>query len=58
MSVDPAHVPGLLVSNRRLRAAAAGGRAPGLLDVAPTVLSLLGVPVPAELEGRPLLEGS
>ena len=58
VSVDPAHVPGLLVSNRRLRAAAAGGRAPGLLDVAPTVLSLLGVPVPAELEGRPLLEGS
>jgi predicted AlkP superfamily phosphohydrolase/phosphomutase len=33
----------------------ATGRAHAL-DVAPTILSLLGVPIPADLDGRPLLE--
>jgi predicted AlkP superfamily phosphohydrolase/phosphomutase len=48
--VDPAQVPGVLFANRPLR-----GAAPDMLDLAPTILAALGVPVPAEMEGEPLL---
>ena len=49
-SVDPDEVPGVLFCNRALDFA--GAR---LLDVAPTALDLLGVPLPASLEGRSLV---
>src|SRR6185312_12579936 len=29
-----------------------------LVDLAPTILALIGVPIPPHLEGRPLIEGS
>jgi predicted AlkP superfamily phosphohydrolase/phosphomutase len=41
---------GVLFANRRLDTAS-----PSILDLAPTVLKLLGVPLPADLDGRPLL---
>ena len=47
---DPAAVPGILLASRRIAAAA-----PGALDLAPTVLAALGLPVPEELEGGSLL---
>ncbi len=47
---DPAAVPGILLANRRIAAGA-----PGVLDLAPTVLAALGLPVPEELEGRSFL---
>ena len=49
-SLDPALVPGVLLCNRPL-----AGRTPSLLDLAPTILRLLDVPVPEEMEGRSLV---
>lgn len=49
-SVDPALVPGILVSTERLR-----GEGAGVMDVAPTVLDLLGVKSPGEWDGKSLL---
>jgi predicted AlkP superfamily phosphohydrolase/phosphomutase len=40
---------GVLFASRRLATAA-----PNIVDLAPTVLALLGVPLPADLDGRPL----
>ncbi len=48
-SVDPTLVPGVFFSDRRWDAAGAG-----IADVGPTVLSLLGVPLPPDLDGAPL----
>lgn len=48
--IDPAAVPGVLLMNRPFRAP--GAR---LLDLAPTILAALGVPLPATLEGSSLL---
>jgi predicted AlkP superfamily phosphohydrolase/phosphomutase len=48
--VDPALVPGALFMSRPFDASA-----PRLVDLAPTILHALGVPAPAELEGRSLL---
>jgi arylsulfatase A-like enzyme len=47
----------LLVDPRR---SYAGQRVEGMtiLDIAPTVLELAGVPAPLEMEGRPLSEGA
>ncbi|HTE07087.1 MAG TPA: hypothetical protein VK824_12915, partial [Planctomycetota bacterium] len=53
VSVDPSHVPGILLSNRRMASPAASS----LLDVAPTVLARYGVdPAPphTEMDGHPL----
>jgi predicted AlkP superfamily phosphohydrolase/phosphomutase len=50
-SVDPDLVPGILFVNRPL----AGGRKASIVDVYPTVLTLLGVPIPEGLDGRSLL---
>jgi predicted AlkP superfamily phosphohydrolase/phosphomutase len=41
---------GVLFANRAITAAQ-----PNILDLAPTVLQLLGVPLPGDLDGRPLL---
>ncbi|OHB79613.1 MAG: hypothetical protein A2V98_00690 [Planctomycetes bacterium RBG_16_64_12] len=48
--VDPAVVPGVLFSNRPLVK-----DKPGIIDVAPTVLDVFGIPVPGYMQGRSLL---
>jgi len=48
--VDPALVPGVLFSNRRITAAD-----PGIEDLAPTALRLFGFEAPAWMEGKALL---
>ncbi|NUQ64819.1 MAG: alkaline phosphatase family protein [Pirellulales bacterium] len=47
--VDPSLVPGVLFSNRKLLDEHAS-----IQDLAPTILKLLGVPVPSYMDGRPL----
>lgn len=47
--VDPAFVPGVLLSSRPLT-----DQRPGLEDLAPTILSAFGVPIPASMTGRVL----
>jgi predicted AlkP superfamily phosphohydrolase/phosphomutase len=47
--VDPRLVPGVFYCNRPI-----ASDAPRLIDMAPTVLDLFGVPVPAYMQGRPL----
>lgn len=47
--VDPEAVPGILFSNRRIER-----EHPTILDIAPSVLDLFAVPVPAYMEGRAL----
>ncbi len=47
--VDPATVPGVLFCNRKLAA-----EDPGIEDLAPTVLSMFGVPAPVWMEGQAL----
>lgn len=47
--VDPESVPGILFMNRVTR----NGQ-PAIIDLAPTVLNYLGVPVPGSMEGSPL----
>ena len=49
--IDPSVVPGVLFSNRRLNTAE-----PSIWDIAPTALDLFGVPIPAHMDGRSLLE--
>lgn len=44
--VDPALVPGILFSNRLFKA-----EAPSILDIAPTVLNIFGIPAPKYMEG-------
>jgi len=48
--IDPKLVPGVFLSNRRTN-----GRQPDIRDVAPTVLTLFGVPVPHYMEGHALI---
>lgn len=48
--VDQALVPGVFLCNRAL----AGELAPRLMDMAPTILALLGVKPPPHMDGRPL----
>jgi len=49
--IDPPLVPGVLFMNRRF-----DGEDARLVDLAPTILSVLGVGKPPEMEGRSLLE--
>jgi len=51
MNAVPVHVVGRGLEGRRLRD---GGL---LADVAPTMLEIMGIPIPAEMEGRSLLVG-
>jgi predicted AlkP superfamily phosphohydrolase/phosphomutase len=46
---DPADTSGILLSNRRIKSSH-----PSILDLAPTVLEVLGVAPPGRLDGRPL----
>ncbi len=48
-SLDPSFVPGMFFCNRPIV------NEPNILDMAPSVLGLLGVPVPNALEGRPIV---
>ena len=48
--VDPESVPGILFMNRATRK-----NQPAIIDLAPTILSYLGVAVPDSLEGLSLL---
>ena len=47
--VDPRLVPGVMFSNRPIRA-----DDPGIMDLAPTILGLFGVAVPAHMTGKSL----
>ena len=47
--VDPRLVPGVLFSTRAIRA-----EDPGIMDLAPTILKLFGVEVPAYMTGKAL----
>jgi predicted AlkP superfamily phosphohydrolase/phosphomutase len=51
--VDPAVVPGVLFCNHQIE-----GDNPRLLDIAPTVLGVFGVPAPEYMDGRPLAVGT
>ena len=46
--MDPRIVPGVLFSNRKIQC-----ERPSLLDIAPNMLDLFGVPVPPHFEGKP-----
>ena len=46
-SVDPALVQGIFFANRKFAAGA-----PHIMDLMPTILQALGVPVPAGLDGK------
>jgi predicted AlkP superfamily phosphohydrolase/phosphomutase len=48
--IDPRHVPGVFYFNRKT-----GSKSPSIMDVAPTVLNLFGLPVPPHMDGRTLL---
>lgn len=50
--MDPSLVPGTFLSNRKVEAA------PTVYDLAPTILTLVGAPVPPEMEGRPFLNAA
>src|SRR5258707_4611972 len=47
--VDPRLVPAVLFSNRKI-----AEEKPGIVDVAPTILKLFGLPLPAHFDGKPL----
>ncbi len=49
-SSDPDLVRGILFTNRKLAASD-----PSMIDIAPTVLKTLGVKIPPEMDGKPLL---
>ena len=46
--VDPRLVPGVLFSNRKITV-----EKPAIVDVAPTVLKLFGLPLPGYFDGKP-----
>ncbi|MBM3293954.1 MAG: nucleotide pyrophosphatase [Candidatus Aminicenantes bacterium] len=49
--IDPACVPGVLFSSLKLRT-----NTPSIMDIAPTVLELFGLPKPAHMDGSSLLD--
>jgi predicted AlkP superfamily phosphohydrolase/phosphomutase len=50
---DVADTPGVILSSRHLTSPD-----PAIVDLAPTALSFLGVPVPGDMQGHPLLEAA
>jgi predicted AlkP superfamily phosphohydrolase/phosphomutase len=48
--IDPRHVPGVFFFSRKV-----ASKTPSIMDVAPTVLNLFGLQVPAHMDGRTLL---
>jgi predicted AlkP superfamily phosphohydrolase/phosphomutase len=53
--VDPQSVPGVLFMNRRCALDPSAGMTPQIIDLAPTILNYLDVPVPEAMEGTTLL---
>jgi predicted AlkP superfamily phosphohydrolase/phosphomutase len=54
--MDPEAVPGILFTNKVWGAdVEKSGNIPSIIDLAPTILNYLGVPVPETMEGKPLL---
>ena len=51
-NMNPPEVPGMLFCNRPIDATQ-----PAIVDIAPTVLDLFGVPVPPHLDGKPFMTG-
>jgi len=51
-NMNPPEVPGMLFCNRPIDATQ-----PAIVDIAPTVLDLFGVPVPPHLDGQPFMTG-
>jgi predicted AlkP superfamily phosphohydrolase/phosphomutase len=51
-NMNPAQVPGMLFCNRPIDT-----DSPSIMDIAPTVLDLFGVPIPAYMDGRPIMTG-
>lgn len=49
--VDPKSVPGILLSNAKINSTT-----PQIVDIAPSVLDLFGVPIPKYMEGKPLFK--
>jgi predicted AlkP superfamily phosphohydrolase/phosphomutase len=47
--IDPRLVPGVLFSNRKIV-----DEKPGIVDIAPTILNLFGLPLPGHFDGKPL----
>ncbi len=56
--IDPDLVPGVLIANRELDLPAEHARvgAPHIIDMAPTVLDLFGIPAPRHMDGATLVE--
>ena len=46
---DSSDTQGILLSNRRIE-----GSDHSLIDIAPTVIRLFGLPVPSEMDGQPM----
>ncbi len=49
--IDPPLVPGVLFSNAKIKT-----QTPSIMDIAPTILSLFGLPVPSHMDGQPLFK--
>ena len=51
-NMNPPQVPGMLFCNRPI-----DRESPNIVDIAPTVLDLFGVPIPAHMDGKPIMTG-
>jgi len=51
--IDPRHVPGVFFCSQKVNA-----KTPSIMDIAPTVLTLFGLSVPAYMDGRSLVDAS
>ena len=51
-NMNPPEVPGMLFCNRPIDM-----ERPSIMDVAPTVLNLFGVPIPSHMDGKPIMTG-
>jgi predicted AlkP superfamily phosphohydrolase/phosphomutase len=51
-NMNPPEVPGMLFCNRPIDT-----ERPHIMDIAPTVLDLFGVPIPSHMDGKPIMTG-
>lgn len=51
-NMNPPEVPGMLFCNRPIDV-----DRPSIMDIAPTVLDLFGVPIPSHMDGKPIMTG-